>query len=102
MVAGAEFGPDSDAFESGLGFAVDFKKKDFIGRAALERNATAPRRKLVGLTFPGSEAPHHGDRIFAGREQGRCRYKRNLLAGTGMRDRDGQDRSRKCSGRRHS
>ncbi|MEO0975939.1 MAG: DUF1989 domain-containing protein [Pseudomonadota bacterium] len=69
MVAGAEFGPDSDAFESGLGFAVDFKKKAFIGRAALERNAAAPRRTLVGLTFPGSEAPHHGDRIFSGREQ---------------------------------
>ena len=26
MIAGAEFGPDSDAIESGLGFAVDLKK----------------------------------------------------------------------------
>jgi len=69
MIAGAEFGPDSDAMESGLGFAVDFKKGDFIGRAALERNNNAPRRKLVGLTFGATEAPIHGDGVFIGREQ---------------------------------
>ncbi|WP_245890808.1 DUF1989 domain-containing protein [Albidovulum aquaemixtae] len=69
MIAGAEFGPDSDAFESGLGFAVDLKKSDFLGKAALERNAAAPRRKLVGLHFAGSEAPSHGDALFIGREQ---------------------------------
>ena len=49
MIAGAEFGPEADAMESGLGFAVDFKKKKFIGRDALVRNNAAPRRKLVGL-----------------------------------------------------
>lgn len=69
MIAGAEFGTDSDAMESGLGFAVDFKKPEFIGRAALERNAAAPRRKLVGLLLPGNEAPLHGDGVFVGREQ---------------------------------
>ena len=69
MIAGAEFGPDADAMESGLGFAVDFKKPAFIGRAALERNAAAVRRKLVGLEFIGNEAPHHGDGVFVGREQ---------------------------------
>jgi aminomethyltransferase len=69
MSAGAEFGPDADAMESGLGFAVDFKKDAFIGRTALERNAVAPRRKLVGLTFAGSEVPAHGDGVFDGREQ---------------------------------
>ncbi|THH36780.1 DUF1989 domain-containing protein [Aliishimia ponticola] len=69
MIAGAEFGPDADAMESGLGFAVDFKKPDFIGRAALERNAAATRRKLVGLHLAGNEVPHHGDGIFVGREQ---------------------------------
>lgn len=41
----------------------------FLGRAALERNAVAVRRKLVGLHFTGSEAPMHGDGIFVGREQ---------------------------------
>ena len=69
MVAGAEFGPDIDAMEAGLGFAVDFKKEDFLGRAALERNAGAVRRKLVGLHLGGQEPPHHGDPVFVGREQ---------------------------------
>lgn len=69
MIAGAEFGPDVDAMESGLGFAVDFKKDDFIGRAALERNKAAMRRRLVGLTFATKETPAHGDAIFVGREQ---------------------------------
>ena len=69
MIAGAEFGPDSDAMESGLGFAVDLDKGDFIGRKALERNAGATRRKLTGLLFAGNEHPHHGDAVFLGREQ---------------------------------
>ncbi len=69
MAAGAEFGADSDAFESGLGFAVDFRKREFVGRAALERNASAARRKLVGLRFAGNEAPAHRDLVFVGREQ---------------------------------
>jgi len=69
MIAGAEFGPDADAFESGLGFAVDLKKKQFIGRAALERNKSAPRRKLVGLLLTGNEAPANGDGVFVGRDQ---------------------------------
>lgn len=69
MIAGAEFGPDVDAMESGLGFAVDFQKEEFIGRAALERNKAAMRRCLVGLKFAGKETPAHGDAIFVGREQ---------------------------------
>ena len=69
MIAGAEFGPEADAMESGLGFAVDFKKNTFIGRAALERNASSVRRKLVGLHLSGNEAPVHGDGVFVGREQ---------------------------------
>lgn len=69
MMAGNEFGPDADALEAGLGFAVDFKKDHFLGRAALERNSAALRRKLVGLTFSGTEHPAHGDGVFAGREQ---------------------------------
>ena len=69
MVAGAEFAPDVDAMEAGLGFAVDFKRPTFVGRAALERNAGALRRKLVGLHLTSNEAPSHGDPIFAGRDQ---------------------------------
>lgn len=69
MISGAEFGGDVDAIESGLGFAVDFKKTDFIGKAALERNQSAIRRELVGLKFNSNEAPHHGDPVFLGREE---------------------------------
>ncbi len=69
MISGAEFGPDSDAMESGLGFAVDFKKEAFLGREALERNAAATRRELVGLAFKGNDHPLHGAPVFVGREQ---------------------------------
>lgn len=69
MIAGSEFGPDVDAMESGLGFAVDFKKSEFIGRAALERNAACVRRKLVGLHFDDDEPVSHGDAVFVGRDQ---------------------------------
>ena len=69
MISGAEFGPDSDALESGLGFAVDFKKPEFIGRAALDRNRGAVRKKLMGLKFASNDAPSHGDIVFDGREQ---------------------------------
>lgn len=69
MVSGAEFGPDSDAMESGLEFAIDFKKKKFIGKDALERNKLAPRRKLIGLKLAGNETPMHGDIVYIRREQ---------------------------------
>ena len=70
MMSGSEFGPDIDAFESGLGFAVDFSKSgDFVGRSALERNSASPRRCLVGLIFGGNDCPSSGDGVFLGREQ---------------------------------
>ncbi|WP_206057285.1 aminomethyltransferase family protein [Nitratireductor sp. XY-223] len=69
MVAGAEFSPGTDAFEAGLGFAVDLKKDAFIGRDALLRNRAAPRRALVGLLFEGNEVPNHGDPVIVGRRE---------------------------------
>ncbi|MBX2867320.1 MAG: aminomethyltransferase family protein [Acidiferrobacterales bacterium] len=69
MAAGAEFAPDVDAFEAGLGFAVDLKKNDFVGQPALARNAESPRRVLKGLRFRGHEAPIHGDPVMLGRRQ---------------------------------
>lgn len=64
--AGAEFAPGVDAYESGLGFAVDLKKPDFVGRAALERNARDPRKLLKGLSFESDDVPAHGAHVFAG------------------------------------
>ena len=67
--AGAEFAPGVDAWEAGLGFAVDLRKADFVGRAALARNAETPRRVLKGLAFEGDDVPLAGAGVFAGERQ---------------------------------
>ncbi|WP_170552052.1 DUF1989 domain-containing protein [Ruegeria atlantica] len=67
--ANAEFAPDVDAFEAGLGFAVDLTKSDFTGKAALERNAREPRRVLKGLLIGCDDVPAHGAPVFAGERQ---------------------------------
>ena len=67
--AGAEFRPGVDAFESGLGFAVDLRKADFIGKAALARNSETPRQHLKGLAFDGDDVPTAGAAVFAGERQ---------------------------------
>jgi aminomethyltransferase len=64
--AGAEFSPGVDAFEAGLGFSVDLSKSAFVGKAALERNASAPRRVLVGLNLDGTDVPAHGATVWNG------------------------------------
>lgn len=69
MAANAEFGPDIDVFESGLGFAVDLSKPDFIGKSALQRNHETPRRLLKGIKLDGQEVPVHGDPVMCGRRQ---------------------------------
>lgn len=66
MTAGAEFGAGIDAFEAGLGFAVDLKKADFTGKSALERNASSPRRALKGLRLDTDDVTAHGQHVFAG------------------------------------
>ena len=64
--ANAEFVPGVDAFEAGLSFAVDFRKAEFVGKAALERNAASPRRTLKGLIFDQDDVPAHGAHVYAG------------------------------------
>ncbi len=62
--AGAEFTTDVDAFEAGLGFAVDLKKSDFLGKDALERNQLAPRRVLKGMLLGCDDVPAHGAHVY--------------------------------------
>lgn len=62
----AEFAPGVDAFEAGLGFAVSLKKAEFVGKEALERNATAPRRVLKGLVLGCDDVPAHGGLVYHG------------------------------------
>ncbi|MEO1732407.1 MAG: DUF1989 domain-containing protein [Pseudomonadota bacterium] len=64
--ANAEFAPGSDAFEAGLGFAVDLKKTGFVGKDALARNAKDPRRVLMGLMFECDDVPLRGAHVFLG------------------------------------
>ncbi len=67
--ANAEFSAETDAFEAGLGFAVDLKKEEFVGKAALERNAKDPRRVLKGLLMDCDDVPAHGAPVFSGERQ---------------------------------
>lgn len=67
--AGAEFAAGVDAFEAGLGFAVDMTKADFTGKAALERNMKDPRRVTKGLLLKGDDVPAHGAPVWAGERQ---------------------------------
>ncbi len=67
--SGAEFAPGHDAFEAGLGFAVDLKKTEFVGHEALRRNAQAPRRALVGLQFQSTDVPVTGCPIYMDERQ---------------------------------
>lgn len=64
--AGAEFAPGIDAYEAGLGFAVDLRKQAFTGRDALERRLQDIRTPLCGLRFAGDEAPASGAPVLAG------------------------------------
>ena len=69
-LAGAnEFTPGHDALEAGLGFAINHDKAAFIGKAALARNASAMRKKLVGLMFNCDDVPAHGAPIYSGERQ---------------------------------
>lgn len=64
--ANSEFAPGVDAIEAGLGFAISMNKSDFIGKAALERNAKDPRKVLKGLWFAGDDVPAHGAHVYHG------------------------------------
>ncbi len=61
---GAEFTADVDAYEAGLGFAIDLNKADFIGKAALERNSQSPRRALKGMLLDCDDVPLHGAHVY--------------------------------------
>ncbi len=67
--ADAEFAADVDAFEAGLGFAVDLTKAGFTGKAALQRNARDPRRALKGLLIDCDDVPAAGAPVYAAERQ---------------------------------
>ena len=69
LASRAEFASGCDAYEAGLGFAVDTGKSDFIGRDALLRNQASPRKVLRGLTCKSGDIPRHGAPVFKGERQ---------------------------------
>ena len=64
--------PDYTPFEAGLGFRVSFRKGDYLGRAALEKQkAAGVKRRLctftcdARVTFAGSEAIRHQGKVVS-------------------------------------
>jgi aminomethyltransferase len=58
---GNELDRDTTPFEAGLGRVVKLSKPgDFTGRAALEKAAESPRKRLVGLVIRGRGIARHG------------------------------------------
>ena len=69
LMGSAEFSPGFDAYEAGLGFAIDLNKTDFIGKEALARNAAGQRKLLRGLMFDCDDVPLSGAPVFDGERQ---------------------------------
>ena len=46
--------------------AVNLKGADFVGKAALARNAQDPRKVLRGLQFDCDDVPSHSAHVYAG------------------------------------
>jgi glycine cleavage system aminomethyltransferase T/glycine/D-amino acid oxidase-like deaminating enzyme len=69
---GHDIGPTVSPLESGIGFAVDFKKPQFIGRDALLRQKELGiSRRLLSFVFDTPEAfPNHHEPIY--RDGQRC------------------------------
>lgn len=68
---GHEIDATHNPIEAGLSFGVSFapEKGDWIGRAALEAVAKAPRKQLVGLKTDGPRVPRQGYALFQGAQQ---------------------------------
>ena len=64
---GQELSREINPVEAGLTFAVDFGKKDFVGKAALERiHAAGPARRRFGFRSLGKRIPRTGYAVFRG------------------------------------
>ncbi len=65
---GHEIDAEHNPIEAGLNFGVSFapEKTHTIGREALDKVLSAPRRKLVGLTTAGPRVPRQGTEVYRG------------------------------------
>jgi 4-methylaminobutanoate oxidase (formaldehyde-forming) len=61
----SELSPDTNPYETGLGFAVALEKGDFVGRSALQRiKSEGVKRKLVCFLMDGYVPLHGGEAIL--------------------------------------
>jgi glycine cleavage system T protein (aminomethyltransferase) len=69
---GHELGPGVTPLQAGLDWVVGWKKAEFAGRDALERERSrGPGRRLRGLLAEGRQPPRAGDRVMSdGKEAG--------------------------------
>jgi sarcosine oxidase subunit alpha len=66
VIIGMDTELDTTPRRLGMDWAVRMEKPWFIGRAALERTAKLPdRRRLVGFTMDGADAPVEGSPIWS-------------------------------------
>ena len=66
---GADITPDETPLEAGLGFCVAWRKGDFVGRAALERQRSlGMERRLAWFNAPGNASWSGGEAIWKGDE----------------------------------
>jgi aminomethyltransferase len=63
---GQDMDDDTNPFEAGLGWVVDFEKYDFVGRDALLRvqEGGGPPRRLVGFETLERAVPRHGAAVY--------------------------------------
>jgi len=63
---GQDMDADTNPFEAGLGWVVDFEKYDFVGRDALLRiqEGGGPPRRLVGFETLERAVPRHGAAVY--------------------------------------
>jgi aminomethyltransferase len=66
---GHELSEEINPIQAGLGFAVNFGDRDFVGRAALERLSRDQGQPVrVGLQLGGRRVPRQGCRVLDGNE----------------------------------
>ncbi len=66
---GHELNETINPFQAGLGFAVNFGSREFVGREALERFASDERQPVrVGLQLDGRRLPRQGCSVLQGNE----------------------------------
>lgn len=65
LLYGSDIDDDHTPLEAGYGWVVKFSKKDFIGKAALERQKTEGlSRRLFGVKLLGPGVPRSGAEVF--------------------------------------